>query len=250
MAARLPAGEVSGDLPMTITLGLSVFIVYTSDHLIDIEKPGYIRFDRHEFIKKHRIRVMQFIAASFLGCFVLCFFLPASLIKFGAGMVLFTALYLWAVSRIPPGNKKQALKEPQTSLIYAGGVWASTWFSTNNPSKESIWLGVAFFIITLQSLLVFSHFEAIQHKKVANLARTLSKPITRKSVYAFTLIVLAISISVILQTEFRYTQRVAVILSVMTLVQSLMFANTKWFLAGESRRIWGELVFLIPLLVL
>jgi hypothetical protein len=249
-ASRLPTGRTPINVWVTIILGLVVLGIYSLDHLLDNHRSVPPRTQRHRFNRQYEPLIRQLIMGVFALAGALCWFIPAELWKFGGGMVAFVALYLWVVSRLPLKSHRQALKEPLTALIYASGVWASTWFLGQPVIWESIVLGVLFYLLTLQSLLLFSHFEAIQYREVYNLARWLKRASTMQVLQGITFLTALTCVTVCYLTDYRYVQRLAIILLFMSLVHLWMWKNPEKIISNERFRIWGELVFVMPWLVL
>ena len=249
-ANRLPTGKTPLNGWVTVILGLVVLGIYTLDHLLDNRKPEQPRTQRHGFIREHESIIWRVTLGSLGLAMFLSWLIPRQLWEFGAGMVVLVAFYLWGVSRIPMKSHRQALKEPITSLIYAAGVWGSTWFLGEGIAWESIVLGIVFYLLTVQSLLLFSHFEAIRYREVFNLARWLKRPLTLGILKGITIGTLLTCLIVCFLTEYHYTQRLAVMLILMSLVHYWMLRNPEKVVSDERFRIVGELVFIMPGLVL
>ncbi|GAB3165660.1 hypothetical protein [Telluribacter humicola] len=249
-ASRLPTGRTPLNVWVTIILGLVVLGVYSLDHLLDNRRTEKPKTQRHQFNREYEPLVWRLVIGTFVVATALSWLIPSDLWKFGGGMVAFVALYLWGVSKLPIKSHRQAMKEPITSLIYACGVWASTWFLGYEVTWESIVLGILFYLITVQSLLLFSHFEAIKYRESYNLARWLKRANTMKVLKGITIVAAITCVTVCLMTDYRYVQRLAIILLSMSLVHLWMWRNPEKIIANERFRIWGELVFVMPWLVL
>ncbi len=249
-ANRLPGGDTALNGWVTVILGLVVLGIYTLDHLLDNRNPEQLRTKRHAFVKEYEPLIWRVTLAALALAAVLSWLIPRQLWEFGIGMVVFVTLYLWGVSKIPIKSHRQALKEPITSLIYAAGVWGSTWFLGEEVSWESVVLGVIFYLITVQSLLLFSHFEALKHKEVFNLASWLKRPATLRILKGITLLTFVVCLAVCFLTDYRYVQRLALIMIAMSAANYWMLRNPEEVVADERFRLAGELVFFLPLLVL
>ena len=249
-ANRIPDGRTPLNGWVTVILGLVVLGIYTLDHLLDNRKPEQTRTLRHAFVREYEPVVWRIALGSLALAGVLSWLVPRQLWEFAVGMVLFVALYLWGVSRIPLKSHRQALKEPFTALIYAAGVWGSTWFLGESVAWESVVLGVVFYLITIQSLLLFSHLEAIKYREVFNLASWLRRPNTLRILKGITVITLAACLAVCLLTDYRYVQRLSLIMMAMSSAHYWMLRNPEKTVADERFRLAGELVFFLPGLVL
>lgn len=249
-ANRMPTGHTPLNIWVTIILALVVLGIYTLDHLLDNQKPEQPRTQRHTFIRENEAIIWRVTLGSLGLAALLSWLIPRQLWEFGIGMVVLVALYLWGVSRMPMKSHQQALKEPITSLIYAAGVWGSTWFLGESVPWESIVLGIVFYLLTVQSLLLFSHFEAIRYREVFNLARWLKRPMTMGILKGITIVAILTCFTVCFLTEFQYVQRLCIMLIFMSLVHYWMLLNPEKVVSDERFRIVGELVFLMPGLVL
>lgn len=249
-ANRLPAGKTPLNTWVTVILGLVVLGIYTLDHLLDNQKPEQPRTQRHAFIREKEAIIWRITLGSLGLAALLSWLIPRQLWEFGMGMVVLVALYLWGVSRMPMKSHQQALKEPITSLIYAAGVWGSTWFLGESISWESVVLGIVFYLLTVQSLLLFSHFEAIRYREVSNLARWLKRPMTMGILKGITIVTILACLTVCFLTEFQFAQRLCIMLILMSLIHYWMMLNPEKVVSDERFRIVGELVFLLPGLVL
>ncbi len=249
-ANRLPTGKIPLNAWVTVVLGLVVLGIYTLDHLLDNQKPEQPRTQRHAFIRKNEASIWRLTLGSLGLAALLSWLIPRQLWEFGIGMVVFVSLYLWGVSRMPMKGHQQALKEPVTSLIYAAGVWGSTWFLGESVPWESIALGIIFYLLTAQSLLLFSHFETIRYREVFNLARWLRRPLTLGILKGITIFAILACITVCFLTDYQFTQRLCIMLILISLVHYWMILNPEKIVSDERFRIVGELVFLLPGLVL
>lgn len=249
-ANRLPNGNTVRNGWVTVILGLVVLGIYTLDHLLDNRNPEQPRTQRHAFVKNYEPTIWRVTLGSLALAGALSWLIPRQLWEFGIGMVVFVALYLWGVSRIPMKSHRQALKEPITSLIYAAGVWGSTWFLGEEISWESVVLGIVFYLITVQSLLLFSHFEALKYREVFNLASWLKRPVTMRILKGITLVTLIVCLLIFFLTDYRYVQRLSIILIVMSAAHYWMILNPEKVVADERFRLAGELVFFLPIVVL
>lgn len=249
-ANRLPDGSTPLNGWVTVILGLVVLGIYTLDHLLDNRKPEQPRTQRHAFVKQYEPVIWRVTLGALALAAGLSWLIPRQLWEFAIAMVVFVSLYLWGVSRLPIKSYRQALKEPVTSLIYAAGVWGSTWFLGESITWESAVLGIIFYLLTVQSLLLFSHFEAVKYREVFNLARWLKRPNTMRILKGISLLTLITCLTVCFLTEYRYVQRLSIMLIAMAAVHFWLLLNPEKAVSDERFRLVGELVFFLPGLVL
>ena len=120
-ANRLPGGNTPLNVWVTVILGLVVLGIYTLDHLLDNRNPEQPRTQRHAFVKDFEPTIWRVTLGSLALAAALSWLIPRQLWEFGIGMVVFVALYLWGVSRIPMKSQRQALKEPIYFAHLCGG---------------------------------------------------------------------------------------------------------------------------------
>ncbi len=153
-----------------IVLPLSVWIVYTLDHLIDgVKLKDNSHPVRHFF---HYYYVKQIIIAililSIANIILILFFLENKIIEFGLIAGMATLLYLFIVYF--SGKKKSYLlqKEFFVALIYTIGIWGGPVALTSyNIIMPEILIIASFFLTVFAAILIFSVFE-VKHDRFDN----------------------------------------------------------------------------------
>lgn len=249
-ASRLPGGNSTGSVWLTILLGLGTAGVYLLYFLVDNRRNERPESSRMAFFREHRPLIKKVIGTCVTLSLVFSWLIPGTLRLFAIVIVLTSALFLWSISKLPLKNNVRAVKEPLMAAIYTSGVWGSTWFLATTPSWESKALGGVFFLILLQNLLLTAHFEAVQYKGTYNLARWLRRASTLKIVYGISIVVLLAACVVIYYTEFRYTQRLSILLVLFSFAHLVLLRNAEKVIAHERYSVFGKLFLLIPALAL
>ncbi|MEZ5083436.1 MAG: hypothetical protein R2750_08310 [Bacteroidales bacterium] len=143
-----------------IILSLSVWIIYTADHLVDAYRlKANAHTDRHLFHYKNFRRIL--IAIVLLSMIVLnlvIFYLPTTVFYYGLGIGIFSLLYFFLLHV----NKSSVFlqKEIIVAIIYTLGIWGVP-LILNNFSIDlyRILLLFGFFILALADILLLSYFE-------------------------------------------------------------------------------------------
>lgn len=176
------------------------------------------------------------------------FFISMKIILLGIVIFSLTAFYLFIVSQISVNNSFQTYKEPITAFIYATAVWGTA--SVEHLTLFPCFVGMIFFLIAFQNLLLFSFFELLQFPESSNLVKLWGLKTTQK-------IILGIFIFIVLSGGFclinlsnLYQQKVIGMEMLMSLGLCLTLYFQKLTLPEERYRWLGDGVFLLPLLII
>ncbi len=155
----------------TALLGISVFIIYTIDRLLDNRKKGQITTRRHAFHRKYQGQLLFTVEIfAVLGLYLLNK-TDFRVILVGLGIAALSVGYLTIVSKMTLHHFLQAYKEPITALLYATGVWGTAVVQQHTPLSWTHWgIGLIFLLIAFQNLLLFSVYEQQNHPDVHSLA--------------------------------------------------------------------------------
>jgi hypothetical protein len=256
MAARLSdVAPIHWATP--IVLALSVFIIYTVDRLLDVRKyranePGQRLTPRHRFHLQHAHLLWRVVAGAVGLAFILTFFLPGSVIKFGIVLSGFCAAYVGAVSRLPERHPALLMKEPLVAILYAAGIWGSVW--VQRPTVHGIEIAecLMFVGIAFQNLLLFAVMEQREapNQPFFSLATEWGDNRCDIVLRWLTFGVVATGFALCFTTSDRFAQRSALMLAIMSLTLYGIQRYPDYFLKNERYRWLGDGVFWMPALVL
>jgi 4-hydroxybenzoate polyprenyltransferase len=136
-----------------LALGVSVWIIYTIDHILDgVSIKGNPTGKRHLFHKQHSHTFIIVLSAAILIEIILIFFLPGKMILRGFILLAVVGGYLFLHKRIG------WLKELVIAALYTAGILVS---SVNEfRHTQSDWmLVVSFLLIAFLNLMIFSWFD-------------------------------------------------------------------------------------------
>lgn len=248
--SRIPLGKAAISYPVTIILGLGVFILSNLNRLLDNRKPAKTETKRFLANQKERIYFLKIIAVALVFAIGTAFFLPENLWKLSLGLTIFSGLALWLTSRLPDKSPLQILREPFYAVVLTAAILGNTYLNTPDPAIEIKYISVLFFLIVFQNFLLASYFDAVEYSGTSNMATILKASLAKQMLHCITLIVLAGCIAVCLKTEFRYPQRLSIILLSMSVLQSLILHKTKFLNQTIYKGILITLVLILPFLVL
>jgi hypothetical protein len=249
---KLPFGNIHTEKLPVIVLGLSVWLIYILDRLMDNKKATLILTERHIFHQTYSSILWKIVLMIFFVCSILIFFLPLSIIKIGTLTSLLTAIYLSIIHRTNQESNTYFLKEPITALLYTIGVWGTT--INNVHLGIFIKVGILFLLVTFQNLLLFSLFEIKKNVTAHNLASKLG---IRKSNYCIkfiTVLIVFLEFSGICYSPefvyFKYTENVFILVMVMSQILLIINQFDTFFIKNDRYRWVGDGVFLLPLLII
>lgn len=236
-----------------VALTLSVWLIYTADHLADayqVKHPAHSH--RHLYHQQHfRTIGIAFIIILLIGLIVI-FSLSKKIIVWGlilSGLVGFYFLLIKIVS-----NAKYYYKEFMIALLYATGVFLSPVSLYRHPlSSDIFFVFIQFTLIALANLLIFALYEADidekdGHHSFVELAGNSKAKIF---IYIFLFFVLISSLlCLFLYPDFKRLFILETLFLIMTTTLILIMAVPSFFRHKERYRILGDAIFLFPVFVL
>lgn len=247
---RIPSGKTPTDYPLTIILGLGVFIISNLNRLLDNRKPAKTESKRFLSNQKERITFLKIIGLALISAIVTGFFLPENLWKPCLAFTVSLGFALWLASRLTDKSPLQIIREPVYAIVLTSAVLGGIYFNTGESIPDIKYTAYLFFLIVFQHFLLASYFDALEYGNAANMATILGVPLTKQILYGITCLVLAGCIIICLKTEFRYTQRLSVILLSMSVLQSVILQKEKFMMQKGYKGMLLTLVLSLPFLVL
>jgi hypothetical protein len=245
---KSPSGMEQISKSSVIILGITVWLIYVLDRLLDNQKGALIFTERHLFHQSNQRILWLCVMILTCICVGLLFFIPFSIITFGFIIALITGLYLLIVNQIPSENSFQHYKEPLTAFVYTAAVWGTA--SLHHFDFATVFLGINFMFIAFQNLLLFSFFELENFPETNNLAKFLGKKSSKYIIFGifFTITILGSFSFVILGNSYQYKVLFIEILMSFCLILITYFQN---FTLPQNRFRWlGDGIFLLPLLII
>lgn len=232
----LPAGAAS--------LGLTVWVIYTVDHLLDALKLKTLASTvRHRF---HQVYFWEMVVAVMVVLTIistLLFFIRTEI--FQSGIILFVLVVVYLVVH----RFLNYLKEFLVAVLYTGGVLIPALTRTASPLQFLLSPECFIFLIAaLLNLLLFSWYEMKQDKVDGHpsFANYFGEQFTR-NIIIILFTAQGILLVYLLSTHFGME---SIILFAMNAVLALLIIFPNVFRQLERYRLVGDAIFLFPGLVL
>lgn len=227
-----------------ISLGLTVWIIYTADHLLDARKLKQdASTERHRFHQRHfRSLTLLLIVVTIINLTQI-YFLRSKVFIDGLVLAFLVGIYFLVQQRIP------FLKELLGTLLYTGGVVLIPLSVNDQLSLSNILLILQFGITAWINLLLFSWIDKPRDEKDKHhsFATTFGYKMT-KGVLLFLFVVIAVLVAI--QFVIFSDMKAAGIISLMGTILLLIFWRRDYFEKEDRYRLLGDAIFLLPILYL
>jgi hypothetical protein len=225
-------------------LWLTVWIIYTADHLRDARSIAVTASsERHAFHQRHFKILLIVLSLAVLIDAGMIFFIRRPVLIGGIVLSAMTGLYL-----ITQG-KMYFLKEVMVAVLYTSGVILPSVAVTKVPiSTFHVGLICQFTAIALLNLLIFSWFDRHRDKQdsLRSFVTRFGEKFTQGLIWIFSVLLLVLSL---VQLMTCYACLTAWTPVVMTLVLMLIFIKRDFFSNHDYYRLLGDAVFFIPALI-
>jgi hypothetical protein len=224
-------------------LGLTVWIIYTIDHLMDARRIGHTASS-----ERHRYHQQHFSTLS--SAVVLAVFLDACLLFFMKEKVVLAGFYLagLVITYLLLNRYLYALKEFFVALIFTCGVALPSYAVTTIKLDVIHYVHfITFFFVALLNLLIFSYFD-LEHDKRDRLPSliTAHEEIGKQAIGAISLCILFTCITeVFMNVHSIHT----LLIFLMTIFLALIFVFRSAFVSNNSYRLIGDGIFMLPIIV-
>lgn len=227
---------VGGLMPWSwwICLGLSVFGIYTFDRVWDGRHDSHSKRHRFHYVNRHFLTFIAFIFCV-LALIVAFLFLPITLVKWGASLGLLVLLHLSMARACRYG----LIKEIMIAFMYTSGIFLGPLLYKQGRSipYEDI---LYFFGIVLLSLWCYTYLDDDQDR--LDVLPSLSYWIGAKYVRLLSFLLWCTLIVFGILSAYK-------VLLLMAVCTGIMLCFPSWFRISDRYRIYGEFIFIIPLLI-
>jgi 4-hydroxybenzoate polyprenyltransferase len=227
--------SVKPDILTMLTLGVTVWSVYTFDHLKDSISTSHVRaWGRRAFHHRHRrVLSIALILSVTFACIAL-FFLPRPVILRGVLIIIPVVIYLIFQDRLP------WLKEALVAVLYTGGILVPVIFKSE-LSLSHILLIISFSFIAFINLLIFSWYD--HERDIDEGHRSM---ITFAGGNKTRILIWILSGATACCLLFAGVNIPTMILLIMLLAHVWLFIHENFFGPNERFRVFGEAVFFLP----
>ncbi len=228
-----------------LPLALTVWIIYTADHLIDARKITHEASSlRHRFHQLHFNRLRTLLFAAIIADVLSLALVSRAVVLAGAALAGFVALFALMVRMMP------WMREIGVAVFYTCGVLipAIAQPGIQYAVAHSL-LFVQFSLVALTNLLLLSWIDRASdhHDRLSSFVLSAGLDLSRAMIW--TTFVLGV-LSVIAQIFFQVLEWPGVTVGAMQIVLMLVFVSRERSDKVTQRRMIGDGVFLIPLIYL
>jgi hypothetical protein len=224
-----------------LSLGLTVWLIYTADRLLDVwDARGEISSERHQFHKKNQKILVRWLVVIAIIDAGLIFFMPVMIIK--RGLFLSMVVIGYVLFR----RNLYIFKEFFVAVFYTAGVML--------PAVPAVVIEAytylpmfQFFLIALLNLIIFSWYERDSdlRDKQDSIATKVDGQTIRTILLILFFMAFSILCSIMLLTKAYY---VSLVLLVMTASHLLIFLHKNLFEGNYLYRLIGDAAFLFPII--
>ena len=246
---------VHPDVWFYVILALSVWILYTSDHLVDARRlKGKAHTQRHLFHHSNfKVLSLLVFVLAIVDCLLVFIKLPQQIIFAGFILFIITSVYFGALSMLKSRKSFLLQKEFIVALVYTAGVWIGPLALRNYKllNYEILFL-ISFFLIVWSVVLLYSLIEYPEDRLDGHhtLATRIGVRSAQRFIYGVLLLVAMVSISMIAVNPLEFELRTARLFLVMALIAGLMNTFPEFFKYNYRYRYIGEMIFWLPVLLL
>lgn len=236
-------------------LGLSIWLIYTADRLLDVNQKGYQpNSRRHLFAKRHiKILTVLCIAVFLADTYLALFVLQHTLIVYGFLVLSVVAAYYILLKMLQAKRAIWFQKEPVIAAVYTMGVWGSNvWLSGSMSAHHFFYLLLPFYCLALMNLLLFSFFETERDEENAerSISIMLGQKLTGRIIMVCFALILTFSVTLLQVEPNRENLIICITRTTMGFVLFALYYRSEYFYTKERYRFIGDGVFMLPYLVI
>jgi len=228
-----------------ISLGLTVWIIYTADHLLDARKLFQdASTARHRFHQRHAKALLMLMIIAFIIDVTQIYLIRNIVFTAGLGLAFLVGIYFLIQQRIG------YLKELLGTMLYTSGVVLIPLSVKNQLSLSVILLILQFGVTAWINLLLFSLIDQPKDEidKHQSFATSLGQETTKKALVFLFLANAGLAISQLFL--FPSVTMATIIITLMNTMLLLIFLRRDFFEREDRYRLLGDAVFLMPLIYL
>ena len=223
-----------------LALGLSVWIIYTADHLLDalkIKLPAATA--RHRFHQKNFKILLIMLAIAMVVNGIIILFIRHRVLVAGLYIAAIVGIY-FLINRY-----LKFMKEIFIAIVYTIGVLLPSISVTQQPMHNWPWLIIISFSVTaLINLILFSWFDHARDLRDGNISFvTVLGEQTSRTVIV--LLFLLVTVLAVISASIA-----GVVILLMNVLLLLTFIFHRYFSIHDRFRILGDFVFMLPLVYL
>jgi hypothetical protein len=242
---------VNVPLEVYISLFVAVWLIYTIDHLIDASK---LNSEKASF--RHLIHKRYFKELTILWIVVFVFgvgfslFLPAETRKVGFIASALVIVHLVLVYLLGSKISVFVQKELGIAFTYCVGIAVGPVSVSEDLTGFSYFFLAQIFILAFINLLEFSWFDRAVDKKQSQSSAVLNlgeRIVVEMIFMLFAVFVLSLVVAFLFFPQYG---KYEMMLCLMAVILFAVIAFQRYFASNDRYRVFGDLIFLLPILVL
>ncbi|HEU5289490.1 MAG TPA: hypothetical protein VFU05_02530 [Cyclobacteriaceae bacterium] len=227
-----------------IVLGLTVWIIYTADHLLDAKRTeGIASTERHRFHQQHFSVLAVLLILAVVADFALVFFIRQAVFKWGLVLSAIMVVYFFVQRFL------KYLKEITVAVVFSCGVLLPSVAVAEKQIDFSMALIICEFVLTaLLNLLLFSWFDRFNDRE--DKRESFVTLVGERGSKGFVGAVFLLNVVLLVGTIFYIPTMIGSvgILMLMNGILALMLIRPNYFQPHDRFRIIGDAVFLLPII--
>jgi 4-hydroxybenzoate polyprenyltransferase len=260
------AGALAGGIMASVTLDsspawaywvvlpIAVWLIYTTDHLIDGYRAGKKARQSRRIFHRDNIKILStaIVILTITSGYIAFTALPKEIIRFGIILGAFAIIYLVLVLLMGKKTVRWLPKEILVAAFYTAGIWVPLMLISEEINNEAISIAFLFFLLALEDLLFLSKMEAEGDRSegFSSLAMVFGNRRTAMLINMLSLASSVLAALLILSTESTTYIQAGIILLLMQFGLSLISYNSQRLRANKRYRYLSEAVFFLPVLML
>lgn len=216
-------------------LGISVWVIYTIDHLKDAGKAPHASRERYVFHRRYRELLRWGVLCMLILAIYLLFSIPSVIVMWGSMLAIFSGIYLFFQQKL----SSFFFKEIYVALAYSTGILLTPMLMSET-FQWSVFL--LLFLLTFSNLVLFSWYERAEDMEdgFISIATKFS------NLYLERILLLLVSIGISLCLMKINILHLYFMLGF--LIYSLLIVYPSGFSINHRYRTIGDSVFLLPIL--
>ncbi len=248
--------DVQMQIAWWFVLAFAVWIIYTTDHIIDSQKLKDNAFSelRYYYYKNFRIILTIEIMLIVFTILISFLFLDKKTIWFGIGLGIFVVVYLILIQTKGSEKSLWLQKELIVAIVYTVGIWGGpVLYSLQNINLQEVFIIISFFLIVWADILIIARFEIKNDEQdgFTSLPLIIGKKMSAWLINTLLFVSVFILLVLIFKQNIDGADALAcIILLVISFTLLLLLKYNIFFNKNERYRILAESVFFLPALML
>jgi 4-hydroxybenzoate polyprenyltransferase len=237
-----------------VVLPITVWLIYTTDHLIDGYRAGKnARHKRHIF-HRNKLKTLSIsigVLSLFSGYIAFAYLQPG-IFRFGIFLGIAVIAYLLLILLMGKRSSIWLPKELLVAAFYTTGIWIPVIMLSEETISQVFFPAFLFFLLAFEDLILLSlmEMEGDRQQGSSSLALILGGKRTGILLNLLSVIIAIAAALIVLSAVNTSFVRAGLILLLMQLTLSLIYHNSNRLRSDDSYRYLSEAVFFLPALML